>query len=251
MQAWAANIMGGVGAAAILAGGLVVGAPATEANAPARAVSVGAAPSVDGSAEVQIGDGLEVWGQPMQLNLFRTEDDSDTVVRTYRDAWEKADLLVTERREAGMATVSALEESTGLMRTVAVLDGGGQRLVLPSVTDIRKLPDPTPRGAPVPVPSNAKAYLAHAADDVVSVSYNGTFIVPLAPERVLRFYEIELGKAGYEPAPGMKASGRAETADWVRGPERVTVAANVFNRDSPDASFVVVTHVRSLVQEAP
>lgn len=251
MRGWQANVLGVVGAAGVLAAGLVFGAPAAQANGPSSAARFGFADvSAEGDGEISMGAGLEIWGQPSQLSLFWTPDAPSEITRTYLDAWETAGLVTDEKRMGNMTVVSALEESTGLMRTVTVLEGqGDDRLVLPGLTDIRALPDPTPTGAPVPIPENAKAYLAHVADDVWSLAYNGTFLVPMAPDRIVRFYEVELSKLDYQLTPGFAASGRADAAEWARGNELVSVAATAFDKDNPNSSFVVVTHTRAINSE--
>lgn len=251
MRAWQANMLGGVAAAGVLAAGLVVGAPATEANTPAGQVRLGVVNRpVEGGGEVPLGDGLEIWGQPVQLSLFWTPDETDTVTTSYLDAWESAGLVTSEKRMGNVSIVSALDESTGLMRSVTVLEHeSGERLVLPGITDIRSMPDPTPTGAPVPVPDNAKAYMAHVADDVVALTYSGSFIVPMAPSRIVRFYEVELGKAGYVPSPRMSAGARSDVAEWTRGPESITVAASALEKQDAASSFVVVTHARTLLDQ--
>lgn len=253
MRAWQANMLGATAAAAVLAVGLVAGAPATEANAPAGQVRLGVVDRpVEGGGEVSLGDGLEIWGQPSQLSLFWTPDEVDTVTTSYLNAWDSAGLITNERRMGNVSIVSGLEESTGLMRTVTVLEHeGGERLVLPGITDIRSMPDPTPSGAPVPVPDNAKAYMAHVADDVVALTYSGNFLVPMAPSRLVRFYEVELGKLGYQPSPRMSSGAGSDVAEWTRGPETITVAANALDKKDPSSSFVVVTHVRTLLDEEP
>lgn len=252
MRTWQANVLGALGASAVLAVGFVVGAPPARASAQGNAARIGMVGAhADAQGEVSMGAGLEVWGQPAQVNLFWTPDDSATVSRTYLSAWNAAGLITDEKRMGNVTLVSALEESTGLMRTVTVLDGqGDDRLVLPGLTDIRSIPDPTPRGAPVPVPANAAAYLAHVADDILSISYSGSFIAPLAPDRIVRFYELELDKGGYERQPGLGPNARADAGEWQRGPETVTVSATQFDKDNPQASFVVVTHVRALDADA-
>lgn len=251
MRAWQANVLGAVAAAGVLAAGLVFGAPAAQANGPASPVRLGVADRPNGGdGEISMGAGLEVWGQPSQLSLFWSPDETNDIMRTYRSAWDTAGLLTNERRMGNMTVVSALEESTGLMRTVTVMEGQGEdRLVLPGITDVRSLPDPTPRGAPVPIPDNAKAYLAHVADDVISLTYSATFLVPMAPDRIVRFYEVELGKLDYESGDPLRASGQANGGEWTRGRELVAVTATVFDKENPGTSFVVVTHTRAINDE--
>lgn len=248
MRAWQANVLGAVGAAGVLAAGLVFGAPAAQANGPSSPVHLGFVDGHgEGTGEIAMGAGLEIWGQPSQLSLFWSPDEPGDITRTYLDAWETAGLITDEKRMGNMTVVSALEESTGLMRTVTVLEGqGDDRLVLPGLTDVRSLPDPTPTGAPVPIPENAKAYLAHVADDVVALAYSGTFLVPMRPDRIVRFYEVELAKLNYEPTSGMAARGQADASEWSRGNELVSVAATAFDKDNPNSSFVVVTHTRAI-----
>ena len=47
---------------------------------------------------------------------------------------------------------------------------------------------------------------------------------------------MELGKSGYQPLAGMGGSGRTDTSEWSRGPETITVAATVFDKDNPKNS---------------
>lgn len=255
MRAWMANVAAVAGAGGVLALGLTVGAPEVEANAPANRATL-AAPAplpTDSSMEVSLGDGLTLWGQPSRLSLFWTGDASIDVVRLYSDAWEAAGLEPMVRRLDRVSSVSAVEPATGLMRSVTVLDAGDERLVLPSLTDVRHLPDLSARNAPVPIPENARAYSAQFSDDVNAAGYHATYLVPLTPSRAVEFYRVNMEERGYRQIQStMKGTpGGAQTAEFERGSEWINVVATPTDpkkgaKSDDETAFVAVTHVRAL-----
>lgn len=251
MRSWLANLLGVGTAGAALGLGLVVGAPEAAANGPSNAVHLAAPPASDEAAtEVSLGDSMELWGRPSRLTMFWTADESSEIIRTYLEAWKDVHSQPVVRRLDRVTSASVLEPETGLMRSVSVTDVGDQRLVVPSLTDVRAFPDLGARHAPVPVPENAKAYLSQVADDSSSVSYHATFLIPISPARAVEFYKVELGKLGYASRdPLAKSSVHAQTAEFSRGPESVSVVATPTEDKSPDTAFVVVQHTRAIVTE--
>lgn len=246
-----ANLCGAGVAGGVLALGLLLGGEA-EADAPARAATL-AAPErlVEGTGEVPLGESMEIWGRPSRLSIFWTQDSREEVLRVYSEAWSSAGLKPTVKVIDQVSSVSAIDPETGLMRSVSVLEAGEERIVMPALVDVRALPDVTARGAPVPIPENARAYLAQVADDAVSVSYNAHFLVPLTPGRAVEFYERELGQLGYQPATDGLMNGLAPGSaggEFSRGPEWVSVVASNTDDHEGRASFVVVTHTRKVEQ---
>lgn len=252
MRAWMANTIGVGAAVGIFGAGLALGAPDVEAAAPSRQATLGMPEREIANGEVSLGDSLELWGRPAKLNAFWTRDAPTEIARVYRDTWDKAGLNSNVQTMDRVTTVSAVDHDAGLLRSVTIIDAQGpDRLVMPGITDIRAMPDVTPRGAPVPIPETARAYLGHSADDRTSIAYHGSYVVSLAPQRALRFYEVELGKDGYAPQAaklGAKLDG-ARSGEWTRGHELITVVASPIDPKDPKASFVVVTHVRAIPAE--
>lgn len=253
MRPWQANLVG-VGVAGLVVGaGLVLGAPEAIANGPAQPRTLNAPPSTgDGTGEVPVGDSLVLWGRPSKLGLFWTTDKVDSIARTYADAWSKAGMDVKVRRVDLVTSVSAIEEQTGLMRSVTIIDRKDERIVMPGLMDIRVAPDVTPAKAPVPVPENASAYMSHVADDASSVSYSGSYIVPIASDQVVAFYEQELGREGYVAREKKKTLKTGASIEFERDSEWISIVAtdDVPAKGAPAdvevVSTVIVTHVRRL-----
>lgn len=247
--------VGAAGAVFVL--GLAAGAP--EAGADKAGGRQLGAPTrvVDGSDEVALGEGLQVFGQPARMTVFWTSDTSQQVADHYVATWEAAELKPMVRVVDRVTSVSAVDPRSGLMRSVTIMDSGDERLVVPSTTDVRTVPDTSPRGAPVPVPENAQAYIGNVSDDAVSVTFHATFVVPLTPEQVLRFYRRELEGAGYAvEKDSERAAEGARSIDFSRGPEAITVVASPTEDDKRNdgkvASFTVVTHTRAIpMDDAP
>lgn len=244
MGSWKARLVGAAAAGGVLAAGLLLGQPEADANVSGARRSLGPPPALAGQAEVPLGEGLNIWGNPAQLSLFWTGDSPEQVIRTYFEAWKDAGFDPQINELDQVSNVWFVDPSTGLMRSVTVLRQGEDTLVLPGVSDARFMPDPTARNAPVPVPENATAYLAHAADDTHSLSYSASFVVPISPARSLEFYKVELGKLGYDFSESLSKTSKAMHGEFRRGPELVTVAASQSQPDDEKTSFVYVSHVR-------
>ena len=253
MKSWIANLLGAGAAAAALGVGLVAGAPEAAAGAgPARTTTLSTPDRGDPDGEVSLGESMQVWGRPTRLSMFHTSDTTEQVIDLYTEAWK--DVGVTPpviKRLDRVTSVSVLEEKTGLMRSVTVQDMGEERLVMPSLVDIRVFPDLGTRAAPVPVPENAKGYSGQAADDAMSISYHATYLAPMSPKTAIAFYRQELVPLGYAEKPSELKSSVAEAVAFVRGPERVEVVAANTQEDGAPATFVVVEHVRAIPQEVP
>jgi hypothetical protein len=228
MRSWQANILGIAVAGGVVAGGLLVNAPEAEANGPSNPMRLVPPPVAGhGTGEIPLGEAMELWGQPSRLNLFFTNDSTDEVIRTYADAWRAAGFDPKINRQDRVSNVSMVEKSSGLMRTVSVIDDQNQRMVIPGLTDVRIAPELTPRHAPVPVPDNVHEYLAHTDDDGSSVSYSGSYLVPLHPSEVAEFYRTEMKKLGYKPNENatVKHVKSGEMVEFIRGPEFVQIVA--------------------------
>jgi hypothetical protein len=253
MKSWIANLVGvGVGGAT-LAVGFLIGTPEAAADAPANPAVIGApAAPDDANGEVSLGDSMQLNGRPTRLSMFWTPDETDEIVRVYSEAWKKAGFIPQVRTLDRVTSVTIVENETGLMRSVTISDAGDQRMVTPSVSDIRQFPDSSPRTAPVPVPENAQMYLSQVADDANAVSYHATFLMPNSPAQAVEFYKIEMGKLGYaEHDAIVKSTKKAQTAEFHRGPEVVTVIATQTEDSSEYTAFVVVEHVRAVAPEGP
>lgn len=265
MRQWQANILGCVVAAAVVAGGLLVDAPEAKANGPANPMRLVPPPVAGhGVGEIPLSEGLELWGQPSRLNLFWTTDSAEEVARTYSDAWKAAGFEPKTTKQDQVTSITMVDKSSGLMRTVTVIDSHDQRMVIPGLTDIRIAPDLTPRHAPVPVPENARSYMAHVDDDGASVSYSGSFLIPIRPADVAEFYRVEMKKLGYRQNEdtAVRHLKAGEVVEFVRGSEFVQVVATrpdagkldeltrsgKLDRkfDSEGTALVVLTHTRTL-----
>ncbi len=250
MKTWAANLLGAGVAAATLGVGLVVGGPEAMAGGPAHPVTIAAPAATGGADEVGLGQSMELFGRPARLSMFWTTDDADEVIRHYADAWKDSPIPPTIKHLDKVSSISVVDAESGLMRTVTVTDQGDQRVVVPSVMDVRAFPDVSARHAPVPIPDDAKGYLAQVTDDAKSVSYHASFVVALPPERALEFYKVELGKLGYTVgAPMTKSAAKLSSLTFSRGPEAVSVLAMPTEKHGPTASFVIVEHVRQIEGE--
>jgi hypothetical protein len=270
LRKWQANLIGVAVAALVVAGGLFAGAPEVRASGPSNPMHLSAPPGLaHGTAEVPIGDALELWGQPTRLDLFWTRDPVAEVTRTYVDAWKAAGFDPQVRKLDKVTSVSAVDNSTGLMRTVTVMDSGDERLVIPGLTDIRVFPDVSSAHAPVPIPEDADSFLANSADDTTSVSYSATFLMPTPADDVILFYMTEMKKRGYaeEAKPQLHHIHNGTTVEFSRGPEWVRVVASGLDAAKLDSAvksgelpreaagrsscFVTVTHVRRIDQPEP
>jgi hypothetical protein len=265
MRHWQANILGAVVAAGVVVGGLLVNAPEAEANGPTNPMRlVPPAVAGHGTGEIPLGEGMELWGQPSRLNLFWTSDSADEVIRTYSDAWKAAGFEPKTTKQDRVSSVSMVEKASGLMRTITVIDTQDQRMVIPGLTDVRIAPELTPRHAPVPVPETARSYMAHVDDDGSSVSYSGSYLIPIRPAEVAEFYRVEMKKLGYRQNDdaAVKHIKAGEIVEFSRGPEFVQVVATrpdagrleevmragkLDKKLDPDGTaLVVITHTRGL-----
>ena len=254
MKPWSANLFAAGVAGAVLAGGLVVGAPDAEANAPAQPASLAPPPMVDnGRGEIPLGETMEIWGRPAKLNLFWTSDTATQVADTYADAWKAAGLKAEIKTLDRVTGVSAVDPATHLMRLVTIMDSGEDRLVMPGIMDAHFGPDLTPARAPVPIPENLGNYVAHVADDTTAVTYTGTYTVPMSPRSVMGFYQREMGGLGYTvhgEETKLKDTG-LQTA-FERGPEHIQITATFTHGDQAKpvderkSSLVMITHTRQL-----
>jgi hypothetical protein len=255
MRSWQASMVGVGVAGLVLGGGLVLGTPDAIADGPSNTRQLDTPPRlVEGQAELPIGDSLQMWGRPSRLSIFWTSDPTDKIVKTYSDAWTSAGFTPHVDQVDKVSTISVVDTSSGLMRSVTVIDQQEERIVMPGIMDVRVAPDMTPRHAPLPVPENAEGYLGHSADDVTSVSYNGSFRVALTPSRVMDFYELELGKSGYKPREAPKDIHGGASREWERDSEWISVIATDDAAKKADEgegkSMVVITHVRALAPPA-
>lgn len=249
MRGMIANIAGVLGGAAVLGLGLWIGAPEAEAAGSGSQVRLGPpVRAADEAVAIPLGESMELFGQPSQLSLFWTVDSPEEVARLYTDTWKAAGFEPHLTRLDRATHVSAIDPETGLMRAVTILAQAEETLVLPAITDVRVMPDLTSQRAPVPVPENARAYMGHSADDTSQLTFTGSYLVPLRPEQVLRFYERELAGEGYERREGFgKGAKGAKGVEYVRGPEQITIVASITDEKAEDAgSFVVLTHSRQL-----
>ncbi len=250
MRAWAANLLGAGVAVATLGVGLVVGAPPVSAGGPANPVRI-APPQARGEAtnEVGLAESMQLYGRPARLSMFWTADPADQVIQYYADAWKGAANPPVIHRVDKVSSISEVDQASGLMRTVTVTDLGDQRVVMPSVMDVRAFPDLSARTAPVPIPSDAHGYLAQVADDAHSISYHATFAVPLSPARAVDFYRQNLAKLHYQPEPsGVRNTPKLSMASFVRGPEKVNVVALPTQKEGGNTAFVMVDHVRQIAE---
>jgi hypothetical protein len=181
------------------------------------------------------------------------------------DAWKAAGFDPRLQSLDKVTSVSAFEMRTGMMRSVTILDSGDERVVMPGLTDMRVLPDTSPMTAPVPIPETAHSYIATVADDTTSVSYNGTYTVPLRSDRAVEFYKVEMEKLGYkeDTKPDLRRIHGGASIDFIRGGEWVRIVATGPDKAKIEAakrsgelpadtdgqtSFVTITHVRKLDQ---
>lgn len=248
MQAWRANILGLGAALAALALGLWAGAPEASASGPTRRATVAAPQNAEQDDEVALGDSMQLWGQPARLSMFHTDDSREEVLQTYLDAWKNEDAEPIVKHLDRLSSLSVVDPESGLMRSVMVQDLGDVRLVIPSLTDVRAFPDLSESGAPVPVPENALHYTGQVADDATSLSYHGSFTTPMSSATAIEFYRRELTGAGYTERRSDFNSGKADAADFVRGPETVQVLATTMEEAGKRATFVVVQHTREITQ---
>lgn len=267
LPGWLANVAGVGVAGAVVVGGLFLGAPDVAANGPSNPLRLSAPRSTGHSqGEVPVGETLELWGQPSRLNMFWTSDTTDQIVRTYVDAWKAAGFEPRINKIDLVTHVAIVEASTGLMRSVTILEAGDQRTVLPGLTDIRVAPDLTTARAPVPIPSDASGYLAHVADDTNSVSYSASYAAPQLPSGIADYYRAEMTKLGYTERtnPDVRRIKNGVAVEFERGPEFVQIIANANDPTKLDqlqrqanlpaesltgkASFVSLTHIRQIVQ---
>ncbi len=264
MRGWQANLIGVGVAGAVVAAGMLAGSDDARANGPSHPMRLAAPPaSSHGTRDVPLGDALQLWGEPARVDLFWTTDSVNEVARTYVDAWKAAGFDAQVHTIDAVTSVAALDTHTGLMRSVTILSSGDERVVLPGLTDMRVLPDTSPAGAPVPIPETAHAYIASSADDTTSISYNGTYMVPLKPERTIAFYRVEMGQRGYAEVskPDLRRVHNGLTVEFTRGQEWVRVVASgpdkakvqaaqrageIPEDANGESSFVTVTHVRRL-----
>jgi hypothetical protein len=267
MRNWQANLLGAGVATGVVAAGLFLGAPDVAASGPSNPTRLATpAATAHGSGEVPIGDMLEMWGQPSQLNMFWTNDSADEVARTYSDAWKAAGFEPRTQRIDRVVNVSFVETTTGLMRTVTIMEAGDQRVVLPGLTDIRVAPDTTPDRSPVPVPEGASGFVAHTADDSGSVAYNASYAAPIASDTIIAFYRAEMTRLGYTERanPEVRKVPAGAAIEFERGPEFVQIIASgndaaklekvreerklTPEQLSGKASFVTLLHVRKITQ---
>jgi len=242
--------------AAVLALGFLLGTPKADAdsvpapgaarNLPERAVAA--------SDEIVLGDDMQIWGRPAQMSVFWTADSPEEVLRTYIDAWTSAGFVPRTQVVDRVASASFVDPATGILRAVTALRQDDQTLVIPSSMDVRVMPDVSARSAPVPVPVTAKAFMAHSTDEAGVAAWTGSYLVPLAPERAVAFYRVEMAKLGYRENTD-EALSRAKGvagAEFERGPENITVVATPTEDKRDDgkiASFVMVTHTRRIPAE--
>ena len=256
MRPWIANVLGlGVGGL-VVGAGLVLSAPDASANGPSHPQTLGALPAGDSAAEIPLGDNLQLMGRPARLGVFWTSDSTEKVAQTYMDAWSSFQLPPHVIAIDKVTSVTAVDTSegpgTGLMRSVTIIDQGDTRMVVPGLSDTSQPLDFTPRKAPVPVPDTAVAYSATSADDGGSVSYSGTYMVPLSASRVIDFYEKELGKDSYKVSKARKKVNGGAIIEFERGPEWISVIARDkdLGHDAKSKGLasadVMITHVRTL-----
>lgn len=248
--------LGALAAAGSIVGlGLVLGAPEAEAGATGTATRALGLPAraANETGEVPMGDGMELFGRPTRLTTFWTADPVSEIVRTYSEAWQAAGLNPLVKQLDRVTSVASIDPDTGFMRTVTIMDSGDERLVMPSMTDVREVPQLEPADAPVPIPETARAYMSQVTDDVSSVAYSANYVVPLVPARAVEFYKVELGALGYEVEKNSaKGTREGRMIEFRRGPEWITVVATPTNKEPRAPSFVVVTHTRFLgTEETP
>ncbi|MFM2152034.1 MAG: hypothetical protein RL199_469 [Pseudomonadota bacterium] len=237
-----------LGATVVTAGALAAGLAAGSAPpaAPARVASIPDAPrAADASDEIALGDSFDLGGLTTRLSMFWTPDETDVVLRTYRDAWRDAGEPL-ERTIDRVTSLTVLERETGMMRSVQVSDLGDMRLVVPNLVDARRLPAPSsPEDSPVPVPENTASYLSQEVDEPRGRSHHATYVAPMKPATAIEFYRQELTPLGYSERPALFQTGRHGAGrQFVRGPETVEVMATPTDNEGTSC-FVVVEHLRA------
>jgi hypothetical protein len=250
MRAWMANLAGVLSAGTALIAGVVLGAPEAEANAPSQPLQLSTV-TAPGQDEVALGDSMVLHGQPARLSMFWTTDSMETVVSTYMNAWQGGPHPPVIQNRGKMVSVAAMESSGDLLRSVMVQDLGDVRMVVPSLTDVRQLPDLSGDDSPLPLPENARGYLSQVADDSTTLSHHASYYAKMSAETAVEFYKVELGKLGYQTANsgGLGNNTKVRSATFSRGPELVNVVATP-PEPGTDASFIVVDHTRT-VEVAP
>jgi hypothetical protein len=235
--------------AGALAAGLAAGTPATP-PAPTRSAPIPDAPRSDEATdEIALGDTFKLGGLTTRLSMFWTPDETAVVLRTYEEAWKDAGEPLVRTIDR-VTSLTVLEKDSGMMRSVQISDLGDMRLVVPNLVDARQAPLPEgPDTSPVPVPENAKAYLAQEVDEPRGLSHHATYLAPMKPLTAIKFYQQELMPLGYVERSALVQTGRHGAGRrFERGVESVEVMATPTDDDGK-SSFVVVEHLRAPAAE--
>ena len=229
---------------------LLLGAWAGGAFAPARAASGRPArasgelsyASKAADSEIEIGDALEVSGQPLQLSIFYTSDPPREVASFYAQAFQARKLMPIAAAEDRVAHVSAFDPDDGLQRFInAVAQPDGQTLVMVGITNPRKPPKLIngAAAASFPVPEENRAFLGYRSEDAGARAESAQFVSAKSTEDVAAFYRKELGAQGW-------AERRADSGDamllFEKGPETLSVALQALDEKKGAAVFVNRLH---------
>jgi hypothetical protein len=228
---------------------LLLGAWAGGAFAPARAAAGRSSRTTSelsyasraADSEIEIGDALEVSGQPLQLSIFYTSDPPREVASFYAQAFQARKLIPIAAAEDRVAHVSAFDPGDGLQRFInAVAQPDGQTLVMVGITNPRKPPKLLngSDGASFPVPDN-RAFLGYRSEDAGARAESAQFVSAKSAVDVAAFYRKELGAQGW-------AERRADSSEamllFEKGPETLSVALQALDEKKGAAVFVNRLH---------
>jgi len=190
------------------------------------------------SAEIPVGDALEVNGQPLQLSVFYTADHPSQVADFYAAAFRARGLLPIAAGDGHLGHVSVFDPVDGLQRSVTALEEpSGLTLVLLAVSDPRRislLPGRSPEEF-VPLPDDHRAFLGSTSQDSKARAQSGQFVTRLSPAEVADFYRQALAHQGYAERAGESAEGLLV---FARSGSLVSVAVQALHERGGSAVFV-------------
>jgi hypothetical protein len=219
------------GALVLFGGAFAGGALGAPGTAPVVSRSSRAYDRPSSGGEIEVGDALEVNGQPMRLSLFYTADPPARVIAFYTEAFLERKLLPI----TSTGHVAAFDPEDGQERFISALaQPGGQTLVLVGTTNPRRPPRLLHGAdhATFPVPPGSSAFLGYRSEDAGARTEAGQFVCGRPATEIAAFYRRELAAQGFRE--------HASTPAWLdfeRSGETLSVGIQALD-DTAAAVFV-------------